>query len=51
MILNMKTIARIENVRVLIGELQHTSILHYHTTTEYDVLDRSKTYSFYLTNN
>lgn len=27
------------------------SILHYHTTTEYDVLDRSKTYSFYLANN
>jgi len=27
------------------------TILHYQTKTEYDVLDRSKTYSFYLTNN
>jgi hypothetical protein len=26
------------------------TILHYQTKTEYDVLDRSKTYSFYLTN-
>ena len=26
------------------------SILHYTTTTDYEVLDRSKTYSFYLTN-
>jgi len=27
------------------------TILHYQTKTEYEVLDRSKTYSFYLTNN
>lgn len=27
------------------------SILHYTTNTDYDVLDRSKTYSFYITNN
>ena len=26
------------------------SILHYHSETEYDVLDRSQTYSFYLLN-
>lgn len=27
------------------------SILHYTTNTDYEVLDRSKTYSFYITNN
>lgn len=30
--------------------LLDASILHYHTETEYDVLDRSNSYSFYLLN-
>ena len=30
--------------------LLDASILHYHTETEYDVLERSNTYSFYLLN-
>ena len=30
--------------------IMDASILHYHTETEYDVLERSRTYSFYLLN-
>jgi hypothetical protein len=30
--------------------IMDASILHYHTETEYDVLERSRSYSFYLLN-
>jgi len=39
-----------QNTGGLTDLILDATILHYQTKTEYDVLDRSKTYSFYLTN-